>query len=84
MRTSAVCIRDKTGKRYWNTTCSTAYIDPEIRNMQRRLDAAARNPERYGFLDLATAVILVNDMPYQVTSETDAMSDNELLKALGL
>ena len=84
MTTSTVCIRDKNGK-YWNTTCSTEYIDHEICNMQQHLDAAAKYPERYRFLDLASAAILVNGTPHHVASDnTIDMPDEELLKALGL
>jgi hypothetical protein len=58
MTTSTVCIQDKNGK-HWNTTCSSAYTDPEIHNMQRHLDAATKHPEMYRFLDLATCRGLV-------------------------
>ena len=50
--------------------------------MQRHLDQAAKYPNAYRFLDLATAIILVDGVPYQSTD--DDISDNELLKALGL
>jgi hypothetical protein len=52
--------------------------------MQRHLDAAAKHPEMYRFLDLATAVILVDGLPYQYQPTGDDLSDSELLKALGL
>ena len=81
MNTSTVSIQDKNGK-YWNTTCSSAYIDSEIRNMQRHLDATAKHPNAYRFLDLATAIILVAGVSYQ--SADDNLSDSELLQALGL
>lgn len=81
MNTSTVSIQDKNGK-YWNTLCATEFVSSEIRNMQRHLDAAAKHPNAYRFLDLATAIILVDGVPYQSTD--DDISDNELLKALGL
>ena len=79
-----VWITDKSGKRYWNTHCSVGHADPEIHNMQRRLEWAAKNPKAFAFLDLETAVILVNGEPYQPNTATEEMSDEELLKALGL
>ncbi len=75
---ATVCIQDKNGKHY-NTLCSADYTAPEIRNMQRHLQMAAKHPAQYGFLDLASAVILVDGKPYDAfTSE-----DDELLKQLG-
>ena len=75
--TSTVCIQDKNGKHY-NTLCSADYTAPEIRNMQRHLEAARKHPEAYSFLDLKTAVIMVDGEAYGQLSA----DDEELLKQL--
>ncbi len=80
MTNASVCIQDKNGK-HWNTLCSVDYTAPEIRNMQRHLQQAAKYPNQYHFLDLATAVILVNDNPYAPVFTSE---DDELLKQLGV
>ena len=47
-----VWITDKTGKKFFNTLCGTAYADSEIRNLSRKLTEARKYPEAYKFLDL--------------------------------
>ena len=76
---ATVCIQDKNGK-HWNTLCSADYTAPEIRNMQRHLQQAAKHPAQYQFLDLASAVILVDGEPYAPVFTSE---DDELLKQLG-
>jgi hypothetical protein len=83
MSEDTVYIIDKKGIPYWKTHCSVGHADPEIRNMQRRLEWAAKNPKAFAFLDLQTAVIMVNGEPYQPNTATEEMGDEELLKALG-
>jgi len=51
--------------------------------MQRHLEQAKKHPKAFAFLDLQTAVIMVNGEPYQPNTATEEMSDEELLKALG-
>lgn len=79
-KTSTVCIEDKNGK-YWNTLCSSDFIAPEIRNMQRHLDLAKLNPDKFKFLDLDTAKILVDGVPYARLSVEDDKLLTELLEA---
>ena len=60
------------------------HADPEIHNMQRHLEQAKKHPKAFAFLDLATAVILVNGKPYSPNVDAEDMSDEELLKQLRL
>lgn len=56
--TTRLYITDKTGAKYFRTTCSTAYKDSEVRNLGRHLINANKNPAAYSFLDLETARIV--------------------------
>lgn len=82
VKTSAVYITDKSGKRFFNTLCSTEYASSEIRNLERKLEQAKQIPELYRFLDIATARI-VQDGIAKVSAEENAdMTIDELLAAL--
>lgn len=77
--TSQLWITDKTGRESFKTLCSTAYASSERRNLQGHINAAAKNPKAYGFLDVATARI--------VQVDADALpdtSDDEILQELGV
>jgi hypothetical protein len=67
-------ISDKTGKKFWNTVCSTEFKAPEIRNLERHLRQAKIHPVVYAFLDLDTARIYEDGVPI--------MTDDELLAEL--
>jgi hypothetical protein len=73
-----VHITDKSGRKMWNTMASPMSTPSEIRNLKRHLEAAAKHPEMYPSLDLATAAIAVDGEPLV------EMSDNELLAELGV
>lgn len=75
--TTKVYITDKNDKRHFNTLCSTDYYMSEYRNMERHLKQANATPDRYSFLDVATAKIVVEHSEPQLT-------DDELLKELGI
>ncbi len=75
-----IYITDKSGRKMWNTTASPMSTMSEVKNMQRHLTAAAKNPEHYRNLDLATAVIMLDGTVY---GEALTMTDDELLSALG-
>lgn len=79
MTASNLHITDKTGIKVFRTVCSTAYIEPEIRNLQRTLKEAKQNPEAYKFLDLETAHLVVNGKVFREYSE---LTDDEILKEL--
>jgi hypothetical protein len=70
-----VYITDKSGEKTWNTTASPMSTISEIRNLKRHLELAKEFPQNYRFLDLATAVIMLDGQPYQ-------MPDDELLAEL--
>lgn len=75
-------ITDKTGKKFFNTTASPMSTMSEIRNLKRHIEQAKARPNLYANLfDVATAVIMLDDVPY---SEPEDMSDDDLLKELGL
>lgn len=79
-QSTQVYITDKTGKRFFNTNCSVAFKEPEIRNLQRHLDQSAKYPAQYKFLDIPTARIVdesAGDIDFN-------MSDEQLLKELGV
>lgn len=76
-----IYITDKSGRKMWNTTASPMSTMSEIKNMQRHLTAAAKHPEHYRNLDLATAVIMLDGEPYE---NPFTMSDDDLLTALGV
>lgn len=73
-----VYITDKTGRKMWNTTASPMSTMSEVRNLSRHIEQARKYPEHYKFLDVATAVVMVDG---QAPVE---MSDEELLAELGV
>lgn len=75
-KSAQIWITDKNGGKHFNTVCSEVYLAPERRNLERHIAQAAKYPAQYKFLDLATARI--------VTDADCAMSDDELLAALGV
>lgn len=80
--TTQIYITDKTGKESFKTLCSAAYVSSERRNLQGHLNAAAKNPKAYGFIDLATARIVQVDA--NVLLDIPDMTDDELLTELGV
>lgn len=80
MSNSTVCIQDK-NRKYWQTLCSSDFVEPEIRNMQRHLENAVKYPSKYDFLDLDSSVILVDDKIYSPQT-FENLSDDELLNQL--
>lgn len=71
---SKVCIKDKNGN-HFNTLCSPDYTAPEIRNMRRHLDMAAKHPDLYKFLDLLTAKIVVDGEDYLDISDEQLLAE---------
>ena len=74
-----VYITDKSGRKMWDTTASPMSTASEIRNLKRHLEAAIKNPEAYRFLDLDTAVIMLDGEPY---GGPQVMTDDQLLTNL--
>lgn len=75
-------ITDKTGKEHFKTLASPMSTMSEIRNLQRHLEQAKKYPKAYTFLDVATAVIMLDGLPYGVP--VSGIDDDALLKELGL
>lgn len=85
MTTSTVYITDKTGKKFFNTLCSTAYAMSEVRNLNKKLDEAKQYPQIYKFLDIETAKVICDGECGDYLPKVDFnMSDEELLKSLGV
>lgn len=75
-------ITDRTGKEHFKTLASPMSTMSEIRNLQRHIEQARQNPQAYKFLDVATAVIMLDGLPYGApVSDIDA---DALLAELGL
>lgn len=75
-------ITDATGQQFFRCTASPCATMSEIRNLKRHIEQAkARHHIYVNLFDVATAVIMLDDVPY---SEPEDMSDDDLLKELGL
>lgn len=75
-----LCITDSTGKEFFKVTASPMSTYSEIKNLQQHLRAAKDFPNQYKTLDVATAVILLDGVPYGQPSALDA---DALLAELG-
>ena len=77
--TADVYILSSKGKSF-KTICSAYHSDSEVRNMKWRLSDAQTKPTLYDFIDLDSAVIVVEtDLP-----PTKKMTDSEILAELGV
>lgn len=56
----------------------------EIRNLQQHLKQAKNNPSQYYFLDIDSAVILLDGVVYHQPTLQDILDDDQLFKELGL
>lgn len=74
-------ITDKSGKIFFNTNASPRSTMSEIRNLKRHIDTAKQQPTHYSFLDVSTAQIILDGVPY---SEPTADDVDQLLKELGV
>lgn len=77
-----LCITDKTGQQWYKTTASPMSTISELRNMKRHLQYAVEFPEHYQFLDIDSALILLDGVPYCQSIRN--LDDDTLLKELGL
>lgn len=78
---STLYITDLTGKVFFHTIASPMSTMSELRNLKRHIEQAKANPKAYKFLDVASAVVMLDGMPYGEPCEIDA---DALLKELGL
>lgn len=77
-----LCITDKTGKEFFKTTASPMSTPSELKNLGKHLQLAKANkfPGAYTFLDIDSAYILLDGVPYNAgrepsPSEMKAMLD---------
>lgn len=82
-RWNDVYITDKSGKQMFSCCASPMSTMSEIRNLKRHIAQAKANPAAYKFLDVDSAVVMLNGTVYSDPIETEIDTD-ELLKELGL
>ena len=78
-----ISITDKTGKEFFKTIASPMSTPSEIKNLSKHLAQAQVNPHGYAFLDIDSAYILLDGVPYNVgrsmsTTEMDSLLDDLL------
>lgn len=76
-------ITDKTGKEFFKTIASPMSTPSEINNLSRHLAQAQVNPHAYALLDIDSAYILLDGVPYNTgrsmsTTELDSLLDDLL------
>jgi len=76
-----VHITDKTGAQFFVCQASPMSTQSEIKNLQRHLSQAVKHPDVYKFLDVYSAVLMLDDTPYGANTSIDS---DELLAELGL
>lgn len=80
-----LCITDKTGVERFKCTASPMSTVSEIRNLKQHLAAARKQPSYYKFLDVDTAVIMLDGELY--SEQESILSDEDIdnmLKELGM
>jgi hypothetical protein len=78
-----VWITDKTGRRFFNTSASPMSTPSEIKNLKRHLDQSKTYRSHYSFLDIDSAVLMLNGTVYYNPS-APAIDVDSLLAELGL
>ena len=78
---SNVYITDKTGKKFFNNISSPMATIGAIRDLSRHIENSKKYPAQYHFLDIPTAQVMVNGVPYGYENN---MSADELLAELGM
>lgn len=76
-------ITDKTSQQFFKTTASPMSTPSELKNLSRHLAQAVDNPKAYHFLDIDSAYILLDGVPYNVgrsmsPTELDSLLDDLL------
>lgn len=80
-----LCITDKSGVEHFKCTASPMSTMSEIRNLKQHLAAARKQPSYYKFLDVESAVIMLDGEVY--SEQESILSDDDIdnmLKELGL
>lgn len=76
-----LCITDASGQEWFHVTASPMSTMSEVNNLKRHIEHAKTNPQYYSFLDVASAVIMLDGTPY---GQADSLDADALLKELGL
>jgi hypothetical protein len=76
-------ITDKSGKEMFKCDASPMATFSEIKNLKRHIENAKKYPQHYKFLDVATAVIVLDGVVYSEPSMDDFDPD-AMLAELGL
>lgn len=74
---SELYITDKTDHQFFKTTANPLSVMSEIKNLKNHLVQAVKYPHLYTFLDLPTAVIMVDGRKYneRLTDLDEAVLD---------
>jgi hypothetical protein len=78
-----IYITDKSDKKMFKCIASPMSTKSEINNLKQHLAHAKVNPRLYKFLDLKTAVIMLDGEPYHFV-EKQAIDADALLAELGI
>jgi hypothetical protein len=70
-----ICITDKSGKEFFKVVASPMSTYSEIKNLKRHIEQAKSNPEAYKFLDVASAVIMLDGSLYSDPAEGSIDAD---------
>ena len=78
-----ISITDKTGQQFFKTNASPVSTPSELKNLSRHLAQALVNPHAYAFLDIDSAYILLDGVPYNTgrsmnPAELDSLPDDLL------
>jgi hypothetical protein len=77
-------ITDKSGKEMFKCVASPMSTMSEIRNLKRHIEQAKANPKHYAFMDVTTAVIMLDGTVYSEPSVCDMDVDAMLAELEGL
>ena len=75
-------ITDATGQKFFRCTASPMSTMSEIKNLKRHIEQAKAKPDMYKMLDVATMVLMLDDVPYSEPKEIDADTLDAMLRDL--
>lgn len=77
-----ISITDKTGKEFFKTVASPMSTMSEIKNLGKHLAAAKANSMGYAFLDIDSAYIVLDGVPYNAGREPNPAEIEAMLDEL--
>jgi len=78
-----VYLTDKSGKKFFNSSCSPMSTISEIKNLTRHLDSIKAGCKGYDFIDKESAELMLDGTSYYGKSVSlDDILDDDLLKEL--